>query len=217
MTQYNKSSLAAFFETGDVPSGTNYSDFIDSCINAVETTAQSMAGALVMPELVATRVSATNVNITGTFSANSVTFNGTVSAANVHATNIRGTTVSANALNITTNVSADGVYASAARVGGLFLGSGTVSAAGSTQAAATALTFSVNIGRGVADGETTGYGLLANRTGQVQYLFNNGASANLWPPTGGTINGLAANTAYSLGASAMVTIVHIGASAYAVK
>lgn len=77
---YNKSSLAAFFETGDVPTGTDYMNLVDSCLNLVETSAQSMAGALIVTELITPRVSATNMNITGTYNAVNASYSGTVSA-----------------------------------------------------------------------------------------------------------------------------------------
>lgn len=197
MTNLSKSTLQALFEQGDVPSGTNYSDLIDSSVNLAETSAQAMIGPLITTEIITPRVSATNVNVTGTFSANSVTVNNVITA----------------------DVSASGtVYASAMRsINGLISGVGVVSAAGTTQGAAASLVNVVNRGKGIADGATTGFTPLANRAGLVQYLFNEGVSANLWPPTGGTINGLAANAAFSLAASAMVTIVHLTASAYSVK
>lgn len=197
MTNLSKATLQALFETGDVPTGTNYSDMIDSSVNLAETSAQTMIGALITTEVITPRVSATNVNVTGTFSATSVTTNSLITA----------------------DVSATGtVYASAVRSqNGVIAGTGIVSAAGTTQGAAAVLANIVNRGKGIADGTTTGFTPLANRTGLVQYLFNEGVSANLWPPTGGTINGLAVNAALSLAASAMVTIVHLTASAYAVK
>lgn len=202
MTTYNKSTLKTFFEQGDIPSGTDYANLIDSQVNIVETGVQVMGGALNPTELITPRVSAGDVNITGT-----LTFTG----------NLTLNSVTASAGVITT-VSADSVYGSAARFTGGYYGSViVVSAAGTTQATAAPLTAFINRGKGVADGQTTGYALPANRTGWVQYLFNEGASANLWPPTGGTINGLAANAAFSLAASAGVTIVHLTASAMMVK
>lgn len=197
MTNLSKATLQALFETGDVPTGTNYSDLIDSSVNLAETSAQNMIGPLITTELIAARVSATNVNITGTFSANSVVTNSVITA----------------------DVSASGtIYTSAVRSqNGVISGVGIVSAAGTTQGAAASLVNVVNRGKGIADGVTTGFTPLTNRAGLVQYLFNEGVSANLWPPTGGTINGLVANAAFSLAASAMVTIVHLTASAYAVK
>lgn len=129
--------------------------------------------------------------------------------------------VSATSLNLTTgdvSAAASTVYASAVRsTRGFFSGVGVVSAAGTTQGAAAILTNAINRGKGIVDGSTTGFAPLANRAGLVQYLFNEGASANLWPPTGGTINGLAADAVFPLAASAMVTIVHLTASSYAVK
>lgn len=237
MTQLNKASLAALFQTGDVPSGQNYNDFIDSCVNQVETATQSMAGALNPTELITARVSATNVNVTGILSAATIAVDsitgsaatlrvGTLSAGVVYG-DITGSaanftraginTVSATTV-ITTTVSADAVYASAGRfTSGIYQGVGIVSAAGSAQATAAVLTNVINRGKGVVDGQTTGWTPPANRTGLVQYLFNEGASANLWPPSGGTINGLAANAPFPLAASAMVTIVHLTASAMAAK
>lgn len=237
MTTYNKATLKTFFETGDVPSGTDYANLIDSYVNIVETTTQVMAGALNPTELITARVSAANGNITGILSAatlavdsistpsitaSAASITGTVSAAGLNVTgNISAVNglVTASAASFTADVSANGtIYASAMRsVNGFIGGTGIVSAAGTAQATAASLTFMVNRGKGVADGTTTGFTPLANRAGLTQYLFNEGVSANLWPPTGGTINGLPVNAAFSLAASAMVTIVHLTASAYAVK
>jgi hypothetical protein len=226
MTTYDKITLKTFFETGDIPTGTDYANFIDSCVNVAETSAQTINGPINPTELITARVSATNANITGILSANTVNLatltaaQVTASAASVTGSLSVGTNISAAAINLTGDVSAatGTVYASAMRSTNGFLGSvGIVSAAGSAQGTAALLTNVVNRGKGIVDGQTTGFALLANRTGLVQYLFNEGASANLWPPTGGIINGLAVNTAFSLAASAMVTIVHLTASAYAVK
>ena len=221
MTTYNKTSLKAFFETGDVPTGTNYADFIDSCVNVAETAVQTMTGPLNPTELITTRVSAANGVFTGT-----MRIDGQMSAAGGNFSSLVranvltvDSTVSAASLNVTGDVSAatGTVYASAMRSTNGFLGSvGVVSAAGTTQGTAASLTNIVNRGKGIADGSTTGFTPLANRAGLVQYLFNEGVSANLWPPTGGTINGLAANAAFSLAVSAAYTIIHLTASAYAV-
>jgi len=253
---YNKSSLAAFFQDGDIPTGANYSDLIDSQVNLVETSAQAMAGALVTTELITPRVSATAVfattisaanlfadnftvsslNVLGTFSAAAIStpsitasaaaVTGTATAAAFTATGaLTGATgvfsgnVSANSLNVTTDVSAvnGSVVCSAVRATRIYAGVGVVSAAGTTQGAAAILTNTINRGKGIADGTTTGFAPPGNNAGMIQYLFNEGASANLWPPVGGTINGLAANAVFPLAASAMVTIVHVTASAMIAK
>lgn len=221
MTTYDKTTLKTFFETGDIPTGSDYSNLIDSCVNVAETSAQSMNGPLNPTELITPRVSATNVNITGILSAQNVVLNSlTASAAALAGSLTVGSNISAATLNVTGDVSAatGTVYASAMRsVNGIFQGVGIVSAAGTAQATAAILTNVINRGKGIADGQTTGFTPMANRAGLVQYLFNEGVSANLWPPVGGTINGLAANAAFALAASAMVTIVHLTSSAMAVK
>lgn len=220
MTTYNKTTLKTFFQTGDTPTGTDYANFIDSYVNIVETAAQNMAGPLYTTELNTARVSAAALNITGVASAAGLNVSGTVSANAINTSSLFANTVSAASLNITGDVSAATVtvYGSAIRsTNGLFSGVGIVSAAGTTQGTAAQLTNVVNRGKGVADGSTTGFAIPSNKVGWTQYLFNEGVSANLWPPSGGTINGLAANAAFSLAASAMVTIIHLTASAMAVK
>lgn len=221
MTVRNKASLTLLFEQNDIPSGTDYADFIDSYVNAAETSAQTLLSPLTVNELITPRVSATNGNFTGslgvasTISANAMGVAILQVATAISANNAH---VHASALTVTSDVSADSIYASAVRsTSGFFGGVGVVSAAGTAQGTAALLSFAVNRGKGIVDGSTTGFAPPANRAGLVQYLFNEGASANLWPPTGGTINGLAANTPLALAASAMVTIVHLTASAYAVK
>lgn len=238
MTTFNKSTLKLLFEQGDVPTGQNYSDLIDSQVNLVETTAQSMAGPLITTELITPLVSATNLNITGTVSAGSTVFNSLVVRSNTvlqgsvlvqaQSTYFGGVTFG-SAISVTGGLTVDTVAAAGAITAGTMgvigdvsanavkLGVGIVSAAGTAQATAALLTSTINRGKGVVDGSTTGYRPPANQPGLVQYLYNEGASANLWPPTGGFINGLAANAPFALATSAMVTIVHLTASAYAVK
>jgi len=214
MTTYSKTTLKTFFEQGDVPSGTNYADLIDSQVNLAETSNQSMAGPLTTTELIAAQVSAGNLNVTGTLSAASFSIN-TISVSAVDATR-----VSAALVNSTGNITASAgtVYASAVRtVEGMYGTVTIISAAGTTQATAAPLTAFINRGAGVVDGSTTGFALPANRVGYVQYIINGGASANLWPPTGGQINALASNAAFGMAANIQYTILHTLASGYSVK
>lgn len=262
MTTFNKTTLKTFFEQGDVPTGTNYADFIDSCVNLVETAEQAMAGPLSTPELITALLSATEVNCS--IFGNSLGST-TIDAANRVVINASSDDVRINA-GIDLLASADGSISlicnddftiqSSANVvmaapeifidgddgaftftndliidvsgqtqilcptyvsGGILADPGIVSAAGTAQATAALLRFTVNRGKGVVDGSTTGFRPPANKAGLIQYLYNEGASANLWPPVGGTINGLAANAAFALAASAAYTIMHLTASAMAVK
>jgi hypothetical protein len=221
MTNQSKAVLEALFETGDVPTGANYTDLIDSSVNLAETSAQTMIGPLVSTEFIGPRVSATNVNVTGTLSAAVFAVNTvTASSMAISGSLAVGTTVSAASLNVTGDVSAatGTVYASAVRsTNGVLEGVGIVSAAGTTQGAATVLSNVINRGKGVTDGSTTGFAIPANRIGLTQVIVNDNASANLWPPTGGVINALAANAAFAMAANIPYIIYHITASAYAVK
>lgn len=215
MTLYNKTSLKLFFETGDVPNGTNFADFIDSCVNMAETGVQQMLGAINPTEVITARISAG----TGIFTGN-VTIDGTLSANNFSINTINTTSISAGTVNSTGNItaSAASIYASAFRASdGVYLATGIISAAGSTQATGALLSLGINIGAGVVDGQTTGFLLPANRTGLIQYLINGGASANLWPCVGGQINALASNAAFAMAANTQYQILHVRASGYTVK
>lgn len=227
MTTLNKSSLQAVFAQGDVPQGTDFANLIQSQVNLAETVLQSMAGALQATKLAAPTVSAANINVTGLFTPANIS-TGIVSAASVNlsgnakvSTLSVGTTVSAQTLNVTGDVQAatGQVIASAATIAnGVFQGVGIVSAVGTAQATGAQLTFVMNRLQGVTDGQATGFALLANRQGWTQYIVNEtSTSANLWPPTGGKINGGTANTVFALAGNTSYTIFHVAASAYGVK
>lgn len=235
MTSYNSQTLKTFFESGDVPQGSDYANLIDSYVNIVNTGPQSMAGALQSTELIASRVSAGNANLTGTLTvAGQTTFNGSLSLTAVSATSIAvsgkisggsgsfTSIVSAASLNVTGDVSAatGTVYASAQRVtGGSYRTVLVVSAAGSTQATAAPLgTNGIVRLKGIVNDQTTGFILLANQTGNQQTLWiEENTSCNLWPCIGGQINALASNAAFAMTGNTQYIVTHIKASGYSVK
>lgn len=187
----NKATLVNIFAQGDVPQGTDFANLINSQVNLSETVLQSISGPLQATKLVAPTVSAGNINITGSIQ---------------------------NQLNVTCDVSAIGqnVYCSGSR----YSAPAIVSAIGTTQAQAQVAQLITTITRlqGTSDGQATGYSLLANRTGWVQYTKYEGTvSANLWPPTGGSINNLGTNIPFPLAGGNSYTIFHVAASAYGVK
>lgn len=242
MTAFSKSTLKTFFETNDVPQGSDYANFIDSYVNIVDTGDQSMAGALITTQLVTPTVSAANGTFTGTLAVGtlnvttavsiaSLTVAGDVSANrgyfNAHLSvsghvAVNGP-VSANSLNVTGDVSADQgtVYASALRMGsgGIFRTVTVVSAAGTTQATGAVLgTNGIARLKGIADSTTTGFILNANCTGLQQTVYvEENTSCNLWPCIGGQINALASNAAFGMAGNTTYIITHIKASGYAVK
>lgn len=220
MTTYNKTQLKTFFAQGDIPTGTDYANFIDSQVNIAETSEQAMAGNLNTPKLITSLVSAAVIN-TPIINAATVSAT-TLNIATINSTTVNATTVSAATKVVTADVSATStVYSSALSTQVGVKGKVTiVSAAGSTRAGATAMDISYMIrGQGVADGQTTGFALAVPVPGLVQYFINDtAASANLYP--GGTdyvINGLASGAAFALAAKTSYTIQHYAASAYTVK
>lgn len=80
MTILTKTQIKSMFENGDVPSGTDFANWIDTCITAAETSAQSMTGSL---------------NIAGTLNAS------VVSAGTISIGNITVDTISASGANFT--------------------------------------------------------------------------------------------------------------------
>jgi len=48
MTAQNRATLKAVFEDGDIPTGSNYADLIDSFVSIADTTAQSMSSKLTL-------------------------------------------------------------------------------------------------------------------------------------------------------------------------
>lgn len=199
MTTYNQTTLKTFFETGDVPSGSDYANLIDSCLNVVNTGAQSLGGALQATELIASRVSAGNVNVTGT-----MTISGQASAGNLSLINLN---IASQTSALDMNISGEFIRPVVNYI-----------AAGTSQATATVVSAGNSFLTGAVDGQTTGYRLMANKTGLVQNIYNqNTVSANLYPCVGGQINVLASNAAFGMAASTMYTVLHVRASGYAVK
>lgn len=217
-TTYNRATLSTFFQTGDVPAGSDYENLIYSQVNIVDTSAQAMAGSLQSTEFIASRISAGNGNFTG-----NLTVAGTISAASISlvdvtvsglvATNILTTTLSATSVN-TSTVSAATLYP----VNPIIISPVTIAASGSTIGTANVLTaFNTRL-TAVTDSTATGIALLANKAGLVQYLYNETTvSANLYPCVGGQINALASSAPFGLAGSTMYTIFHTKASGYAVK
>lgn len=207
MTTYNKSTLKTFFQTSDIPDGSDYANFIDSYVNIVETSNQAMAGSLYTTELDTAIVSAGGINCTGTISANNIAVGGVV----VTNLSVSGE-VSAAGINVLNSV-----RCSALRFNGASAIS-IVSALGTAQATGAPLTFTVNRLQGVTDGQTTGFLLPAPNVGTFQYLINETAvSANLWPSVGCAINGNAANAVFALAAKTSYVVIHTYSSGYGVK
>ncbi|MGH8601279.1 MAG: hypothetical protein ACREXR_00395 [Gammaproteobacteria bacterium] len=77
MTVRSRAALKALFEDGDVPNSAAYSDFIDSGVNLIDTTAQAIASDLKVPKLITTTLSAIQL-YTRDLNANSLSTIGTV-------------------------------------------------------------------------------------------------------------------------------------------
>lgn len=81
MTAQNRATLKALFEDGDIPTGSNYTDLIDSFVSIADTTAQTLSSKLTVETLeVQDTVTAATVHIESSMVAN-VEATASVSAA----------------------------------------------------------------------------------------------------------------------------------------
>ena len=96
MTAQNRATLKALFEDGDIPTGSNYKDFIDSFVSLADTSAQSLSSKLTLDTMevtgtvTAAAVRASAVTVSGAF-----TIDGTI-VAEVSATATVSAVASAN-------------------------------------------------------------------------------------------------------------------------
>lgn len=92
MTAQTRATLKALFENGDKPSGSDYSDWIDSMVSLSDTTAQTMTSDIQAPVMIATtevssplgaftKVTTSALTLTGPVSGVDAVFDGTVSAS----------------------------------------------------------------------------------------------------------------------------------------
>lgn len=133
MTIYANSTLKTFFETGDVPQGSDYANLIDSCVNLAQTAEQDMAGPLYTTKLITPKVSAGAFNTTGAITGSSGSFSGIVSANGIALNGVFGGNVSAGL--------SGGYYGSTIHLTGASKLDGTVSAGNSL-----AITNSLSVG-----------------------------------------------------------------------
>lgn len=94
MTISNKTTLKTYFETNDKPTQSQFSDFIDSCLNLAETSSQTVVGSVVVSGNLAVAGSLTLANVS----------TGIVSASNLNATGtlkIDGTSILTGAQTLT--------------------------------------------------------------------------------------------------------------------
>lgn len=96
MTVSNKTTIKAFFETGDFPSQSNFSDFIDSTLFLAETSAQAIQGSI---SIAGSAAIAGDASVGGTFSVSGVATYGTLNATTVSTTTLNATTVNSTAVS----------------------------------------------------------------------------------------------------------------------
>ena len=134
MTSQTRVTLQALFENGDVPTGTNYTDFIDSYVSLIDTTAQSMNANLTVPVLVATTVSAGAVYSDTLFVSGASQLTGTTSAAALFADSITVSGITsagamfADSLTVSGITSVAATFADSLTVAGATILTGIVSA-----------------------------------------------------------------------------------------
>lgn len=201
MTISTKTTIKSYFETGDYPTQSQFSDFIDSCVFQAETSSQSIS----------------SLNITGMLSANNINAV-TVSAATIAANTLTGTTATITNLTVSNNIAVSNNIS----VSGLSVFS-TVSAA--TVYGTTIIPTNITGTPTNNDASTGSIGEYLTSTGTTISLVNNtaktitslGLQAGDWDVGGAALLSLASTTtgnAFSAGIS-QVTNVLPGTLSYA--
>ena len=94
MTAQTRPVLKALFEDGDKPSGSNYSDWVDSMVSIADSTAQTMTSDLKAPKFIATTevsaptgsfaaVNTSSATLTGPLTGTNIVLTGSVSASSM--------------------------------------------------------------------------------------------------------------------------------------
>jgi len=200
MTARTPTYLKSRYETGDIPTQSDYEDIFDSYVNLEVSGKQTINSDLATSgEIICARVSA------------SAFFIGEVSANNVYASTGNFTT-----LNVTTNNSTNtnSTFVSAGTVNITSRATGSVDvsvkAVGSAQATAKNITAAINLLVTVSAGTDDAVILPGGYPGWTQYIINSTTSTcQVFPPSGGTIDGLSTNAAQTLNPLGRMIVHHI--------
>src|SRR5690554_2792419 len=113
MTAQTRVVLKTRFENGDTPTGTDYSDLIDSFVSllgeeaiTVNASSATFAGSVVMARTVAVSALFEQVRVSGSVSANNAWFESIIVANNVNAAEVTAQRISVSA-GLFTTVSAN--------------------------------------------------------------------------------------------------------------
>lgn len=214
MTALDRVTLRAQFQNGDTPQGSDYANMIDSAANLAETSAQTFLGPV-------------------TFNAGFGTT--TLSGTTIVGDNVRASAVSAVSLHGTLNGTLNGTvsgtvnptggtatglmtFAAGLAISGLLTQQTPVSVACiSTAQASARLLDNANIFvlSTVATASNDSVRLPGGYPGTLQMIINNTtASAKLFPPTGGTIDGGSTNAARDLFPSSRVLVFHVASGTF---
>jgi hypothetical protein len=184
MTQRSRTYLKGVFEQGDIPTGTDYADLIDSFLSLETSSEQTMIGGLTLTSVNATNGRIDNLSVTTKVTAAAAEFTGPVSAASIW---VDSKLIQSNQINVSAN--------------------------GTTQAAATRLTkdtsyvFCTNLNRAVvlATAEPGRTQIIVNTATTALLVF---------PASGANFVGTAENASLALAANGTMIVPHIGVSAY---
>jgi len=190
MTAQTPTYLKARFETGDIPTGTDYSDVFDSYLNVVTTDIQTIAGGVTFSN----QINVSEV-ITPLVSAASVI------ASFVSAQTINGAFINADSLSVS---------------GKVIFGSVDISAASTTQAGATTLGGVTNFVI-YANGNNLAVKLPTSESGRQQYIINAASTTlKIFPAVSGRFLVTAVNASLNLPADKTALVFHKGDDRYGI-
>lgn len=215
MTIQNRTTLKSFFNTGDIPTESQYADVMDSFVNLSETGSQILQSPLRAPSIGAVAVvsaaafEGSSASITGTVSANTFagnTFTGTT---------INGTTINSTTINATT-VSTATVRAVTVSVTSLYPATvintltDNITAIGTTAASAASLGGTTLVVVKTASGSENSVIYNSLPLGRQLIIINDtNSSVQVFPPNATAFNSLSPSASYEMPASTMAMIISI--------
>jgi hypothetical protein len=194
----NVTGAVGFAATANAVAGANVTGAVAFATTANSVAGANVSGAVGLATYATTANSVAGANVSGT--VGSATTAGTVTTASQSNITSVGTLTS---LSVSGNITSANITTSAYVIRSVGTG---ISAAGSTQGTATALTKEINLVSTVSSGQ--GVVLPTAVAGMVIHITNTSANSLIvYPASGGAVNSLSTNAGYTQGAGATITYI----------
>lgn len=192
MSELSRVSLKSLFENNDIPDGTDYSDLIDSFVNLVDSSTQTMASKLSLP----------NISVTSTVSAATLSLSGAATISG--ALTVSGQFTSSAASFV------DSTHTGVAQYS---IGTGYVANALTAVSASTMGVEQISVITTAAT-SASGTRLISPRAGLIQKIVYSGdvTACLVFPASGASLNG--GSSSYRILKNSAIDVIHTSSTAY---